>query len=89
MFLELRISELLHLHNGKYTVEGHSDLARDPNNGSIINVNRTEYNQYLARREVKSEKTQKVQNIEDELANMKGDIDEIKSLLKELLHGSR
>tara|TARA_R110002012_G_scaffold315393_1_gene529171 strand:+ start:142 stop:369 length:228 start_codon:yes stop_codon:yes gene_type:complete len=73
----------------KYTVEGHSDLARDPNNGSIINVNRTEYNQYLARREVKSEKTQKVQNIEDELANMKGDIDEIKSLLKELLHGSR
>ena len=73
----------------KYTVEGHSDLARDPNNGSIINVNRTEYNQYLAWREVKSEKTQKVQNIEDELANMKGDIDEIKSLLKELLHGSR
>ncbi len=73
----------------KYTVEGHSDLARDPNNGSIINVNKTEYNQYLARREVKSEKTQKVQNIEDELANMKGDIDEIKSLLKELLNGSR
>ncbi len=73
----------------KYTVEGHSDLARDPNNGSIINVNKTEYNQYLARREVKSEKNQKVQNIEDELANMKGDIDEIKSLLKELLHGSR
>jgi uncharacterized protein YqfB (UPF0267 family) len=73
----------------KYTVEGHSDLARDPNNGSIINVNKNEYNQYLARREVKSEKTQKVQNIEDELANMKGDIDEIKSLLKELLHGSR
>ena len=72
----------------KYTVEGHSDLARDPNNGSIINVNKTEYNQYLARREVKSEKTQKVQNIEDELANMKGDIDEIKSLLKELIHGS-
>ena len=73
----------------KYTVKGHFDLARDPNNGSIINVNKTEYNQYLARREVKSEKTQKVQNIEDELANMKGDIDEIKSLLKELLHGSR
>ena len=73
----------------KYTVEGHSDLARDPNNGSIINVNKTENNQYLARREVKSEKTQKVQNIEDELTNMKGDIDEIKSLLKELLNGPR
>ena len=71
----------------KYTVKGHSDLARDPNNGSIINVNKTEYNQYLTRREVKSEKNQKVQNIEDELTNMKGDIDEIKLLLKELLNG--
>ena len=73
----------------KYTVKGHSDLARDPNNGSIINVNKTEYNQYLTRREVKSEKNQKVQNIEDELTNIKGDIDEIKLLLKELLNGSR
>ena len=43
----------------KYTVEGHSDLARDPRNGSIVNVNKTEYEQYLARREVKSEKNQK------------------------------
>ena len=73
----------------KYTVEGHSDLARDPRNGSIVNVNKTEYEQYLARREVKSEKNQKVQNLEDELATMKGDIDEIKSLLKELLNGPR
>ena len=29
----------------KYTVEGQSDLARDPRNGSIINVNTTEYEQ--------------------------------------------
>jgi len=73
----------------KYTVEGHSDLARDPNNGSIINVNRTEYNQYLARREVKSEKNQKVQTIEDDVANLKNDLTEIKLLLKELINGSR
>ena len=73
----------------KYTVEGHSDLARNPQNGSIVNVNNMEYEQYLARREVKSEKNQKVQNLEDELVSMKGDIDEIKSLLKELLNGSR
>jgi len=73
----------------KYTVKGHSDLARDPKNGSIINVNKTEYEQYLARRDIKSEKNQKVQNLEDELANIKGDIDEIKSLLKEFLNGPR
>ena len=73
----------------KYTVKGHSDLARDPHNGSIVNVNKTEYQQYLARREVKNEKNQKVQNLEDELANMKNDIDEIKFLLKELINGSK
>ena len=73
----------------KYTVEGHSDLARNPQNGSIVNVNNIEYQQYLARREVKSEKKQKVQNLEDELATMKDDIDEIKSLLKEFLNASR
>ena len=73
----------------KYSVEGHSDLARDPRTNSIVNVNKTEYEQYLARREVKSEKNQKVQKLEDELASMKGDIDEIKSLLKELLNGPR
>ena len=73
----------------KYSVEGHSDLARDPRTNSIVNVNKTEYEQYLARREVKSEKNQKVQNLEDELASMKGDIDEIKSLRKELLNGPR
>ena len=72
-----------------YTVEGHSDLARDPRNGSIVNVNKTEYEQYLARRDVKNEKNQKVQNLEDELANMKDDIDEIKFLLKELVNGPK
>jgi TolA-binding protein len=73
----------------KYTVEGHSDLARDPKNNSIVNVNKIEYQQYLARREVKIEKNQKVQNLEEELASMKGDIDEIKSLLKEFLNGPK
>jgi hypothetical protein len=72
-----------------YGVEGHADLARDPNTNSIINVNSLQYEQYIARREVKGEKNQKVQNIEDEVANLKNDINEIKSLLKELLNGSK
>ena len=73
----------------KYTVEGHSDLARDPRNGSIVNVNKTEYEQYLARREVKSEKNQKVQTMEEDLANVKSELNEIKSLLKELINGPK
>ena len=72
-----------------YTVKGHQDLARDPSTNAVLNVNTLEYQQYLARREVKSEKNDKIQNIEDDFANMKSELNEIKSLLKELLHGSR
>ena len=71
-----------------YEMEGHKDLARDPETGAIVNVNTLEYTQYLSRREVKTEKNQKVQTMEQDLANVKSELNEIKSLLKELLHGS-
>ncbi len=70
-------------------MEGHKDLARDPETNAIINVNSLEYSQYLSRLNVKTEKNQKVQTIEEDLANVKGELNEIKLLLKELLHGSR
>jgi len=69
-------------------MKGHKDLARDPETNAILNVNNLEYTQYLSRREVKTEKNQKVQTIEEDLANVKSELNEIKSLLKELLHGS-
>ena len=69
-------------------MEGHKDLARDPETNAIINVNSLEYTQYLSRRDVKTEKNQKAQTMEEDLANVKTELNEIKSLLKELLHGS-
>ena len=69
-------------------MDGHKDLARDPETNAIINVNNLEYTQYLSRRDVKTEKNQKVQTMEQDLANVKSELNEIKSLLKELLHGS-
>jgi len=72
-----------------YQMEGNRDLARDPSTNSIVNVNKLEYQQYLAKRKIKSEKNQKVQNIEDEVAMIKSDVNEIKSLLKELINGNK
>jgi len=72
-----------------YGVEGHADLARDPHTNSIVNVNKLDYEQYVSRRATKEEKNRHIQTIEDEVANMKDDINEIKFLLKELLNGSR
>ena len=71
-----------------YELDGNKDLARDPETNAIINVNNLEYTQYLSRREVKIEKSEKVKTMEEDLANVKSELNEIKSLLKELLHGS-
>ena len=71
-----------------YKLEGHSDLARDPKTNSIVNVNSTDYEQYIARRSVKNEEVQKSENVEQELANLKSEMNETKSLLKELVNGN-
>jgi hypothetical protein len=70
-------------------VEGHNNLIRDPITNSIINTNMTEYQQYISRRNMKNEENQKLQNLDDDVANIKNDLDEIKSLLRSLIDGSR
>ena len=72
-----------------YTEKGHKDLARDPNTNNIVNVNKVSYEHYIASRNAKNEKNQKVQTMEEDLANVKSELDEIKSLLKELINGSK
>jgi len=69
-------------------VEGHNELLRDPITNSIVNTNMSEYQQYIARRNVKNEENQKVQTIEEDVASMKEDLDEIKFLLRSLINGS-
>ena len=66
-------------------VEGHSYLIRDSKTNSIINTNMVEYQEYLNRRNVKADENQKIQHLESDVANIKDDLSEIKSLLKELL----
>ena len=62
---------------------------RDEKTNSIVNTNMSEYQEYISRRNAKDEENQKVQNIEEELASMKDDIDEIKMLLRSLVNGSK
>lgn len=70
-------------------VKGYDKLIRDPRNNSIINTNDMEYNDYLSRKKVKEEESQKIQNLETDVANIKENIDEIKFLLRRLLNESR
>lgn len=63
-------------------VEGHPNLYRDEKTGAIINCDSLSYNQYI--RTVNSKNTQKL-----EIEKIKNDINEIKSLLKEIINGSK
>jgi hypothetical protein len=70
-------------------VEGYNNLVRDPNTNSIINTNMTEYQQYVARRNIKNEENKKLDILESDVTNMKNDLNEIKTLLRSLINGSK
>ena len=70
-----------------YNLEGHKDLARDPINGSIVNVNSMDYNKYVTQRSIKEKKNQNLDSMKNDLDSLKGEMNEIKSLLRELVNG--
>ena len=47
-----------------------------------------DYEKYVASRKVKNAKTKQVTSIEEDLVNLKNEMNEIKSLLKELVNGN-
>jgi|DEB0MinimDraft_6_1074348.scaffolds.fasta_scaffold00023_63 hypothetical protein len=59
-------------------VKGHTDLVRDPNNGAIININKSEAERLRTIRNERKQKDLKLQALEN-------DVSEIKSLLKQLI----
>ena len=69
-------------------VKNNRDLAREPKTNSIINVNDLEYHKYISQRSVKQKKNESLDSMKTDLDNLKGEINEIKSLLKELVNGN-
>jgi len=68
-------------------VEGHGELYRDSTTNSIINRNTSDYKSYISQKKTRSNKNEKVDLMEQDLKNIKNEINEIKSLLKELVNG--
>lgn len=63
-------------------IEGDKTLFRDENSHAIVSCDELGYSQYIKMRDEKKRQKQEIELI-------KKDIDEIKSLLKELINGSR
>ena len=70
-----------------HKVKDNSDLVRDPNTGAILNTNSLDYDKYVAQRKVKNKEHEKTENIERDISTLRQELDEIKSLLRELVNG--
>ena len=73
---------------GFVKVKDHKDLVRDPVSNGIVNTNQTEYDEYIARRDAATKSKENEVTMKEDLDNLKGEINEIKSLLKELVNGN-
>jgi len=69
-------------------VDGERNLSRDMRTNAIVNTNEQEYNAYLARKNSSLNEKQRIENLENQINDVKDDLREIKMLLRSLSHGS-
>lgn len=70
-------------------VDGHNNLARDSETKAILNLDIDGYKNYMKMKEIKMKEERRVSNLESEIDTLKGDLNEIKNLLRELVNGSK
>lgn len=73
----------------KQKVDGHNNFLRDSDTGAIINTDSSGYSSYKMNKFIKDEESTRIQNVEQDLANIQNDLYELKTLLKEVLNGPR
>lgn len=66
-------------------VKDNKGLLRDPQTNAIISDNQSSYRNYLRMKEQKKLENKKIIDIESEVTEIKNDINEIKSLLFQIL----
>ena len=62
-------------------------MARNTESNSIVNTDTKEFNKYIMRKKVRTKGNDRVEVMENDLSRLKGEINEIKNLLKELVNG--
>ena len=69
-------------------VKNHENLIRDSKSNFIVNTNKSEYDEYIARRKQKQNEKNKVENLERDLSTLRDEITEIKDMLRSLVNGN-
>ena len=66
-------------------VDSDSSLVRDMDSHAIVNNNRSEFNKFLSLSEKKYKEKRELEHLKSHVNAMKGDLEEIKSLLKSIV----
>ena len=66
-------------------VEGFANLVRETNSNAIINVNKSDFQLYMARHKARQKEGDELRGAIREINTLKQDFFEIKKLLKEVL----
>lgn len=66
-------------------IEGKQGLVRDISSGAILNVNRSDYENYLTKKKQAVEQKQQLAQQQDDINNIKNELADIKDLLKTLI----
>jgi hypothetical protein len=69
-------------------VKDEINLFRDVSTNAIINTDMQAYNNYINSRKIKEQESKRIENIENELIDVKSDLNEIKNLLRKLANES-
>jgi hypothetical protein len=70
-------------------IQDRESLVRDMTSGAIINTDKTEYENYLMRRNASKQMKMQIEKNSEEIAEIKNDISEIKQLLISLINKER
>ena len=66
-------------------VAGHASLVRDTSTGAILNTNKSEYEEYIARQRQAEEREAEISQHTEDINNIKNELQDIKSLLLQIL----
>lgn len=69
-------------------VKDEINLFRDVSTNAIINTDMQAYNNYINSKKIKEQESKRIENIENELIDVKSDLSEIKNLLRKLANES-
>ena len=69
-------------------VKNNEHLVKNTKSNFIINTNKSEYDEYIARRKLKQDEKNKVDNLERDISTLRDEITEIKDMLRSLVNGN-